>query len=304
MNTGTVFRATGSWYDVSDGGRIVQCRLRGKIRLQGSRATNPVVVGDIVDYEFDDTEQAVITAIHPRRNYIIRRASNLSKESHVIAANIDLAVVIASLAEPTTSYEFIDRFLVTCEAYHIPAIIALNKIDIARMHPEALDEFRYNYTLAGYQVVELSATSGEGVEALRTMFSGKTTLLSGNSGVGKSSLIKAIHPDADIRISAVSESHHKGRHTTTFSQVYPLTGGGFVIDTPGIKGFGLIDIDPRELCRYFPDLMRFAPDCRFYNCTHNHEPGCAVEDALEQGMVSPWRYDSYLKMLEGDEKYR
>ena len=302
--TGIVFRATGSWYDVFDGEKVVECRLRGKIRLTGSRATNPVVVGDVVDVEHDPSGETLITAIHPRRNYIIRRASNLSKESHIIAANIDQAAVVVSLANPATSYEFIDRFLVTCEAYHIPAVLALNKIDLAKKEPDLLEEFRGVYSLAGYRIIELSATEGTNIGEFKDFLHGKTTLVSGNSGVGKSSLIKAIEPGIDIRMGEVSQSHHKGKHTTTFSQVYPLSDGGYVIDTPGIKGFGLMDLDRRELCRYFPDLMKFAPGCRYYNCTHNHEPGCAVEEALAEGGISPQRYESYLKMLEGDEKYR
>ncbi|MDR0510516.1 MAG: ribosome small subunit-dependent GTPase A [Rikenellaceae bacterium] len=328
MPSGLVLKATGSRYDVLDGERTIVCRLRGKIRLEGSRATNPVVVGDVVDYQWDAADdisdgasEALITAIHPRRNYIIRRASNLSKESHVIAANIDLAVVVATLSNPVTSYEFIDRFLVTCEAYHIPAVVALNKIDLARREPQRLQEFKTVYTKAGYPVIELSATEGEGIETLRELLrggcpcgpeqglvdlalKGRTTLVAGNSGVGKSSLIRALEPAAAPRIGEVSASHRKGKHTTTFSQLYPLAGGGYLIDTPGVKGFGLIDLTPRELCRYMPDMMRLAPQCRYYNCTHTHEPDCAVIDAASTGEVSRERYESYLKMVEDDEKYR
>ena len=306
VRTAIVFRATGSWYTVRDeaSGEQVECRLRGRIRLSGSRSTNPVVVGDMVDFEVEPGGEAAITAIHPRRNYIIRRASNLSKESHIIAANLDQAVVVASLAEPATSYEFIDRVLVTCEAYRIPATVVLNKIDLLERVPQLREEFRSVYESAGYTVLEVSATRGDNIQAMRELLNGKTTLVAGNSGVGKSSLIRAVEPGADLRTGEVSASHHKGKHTTTFSQVYTLSGGGYVIDTPGIKGFGLIDFDPRELCRYFPEMMRHAPHCRFYNCTHDHEPGCAVAEAVARGEISQQRYESYLKMLEQDGKYR
>lgn len=303
--TATVVQSTGSWYRLrSDSGEWVEARIRGKLRLRGSRSTSPVVVGDRVDYRFDARGEAVITDIRPRRNYIIRRSPNLSKESHIIAANIDQAFLVVSLFSPSTSYEFIDRFLVTCEAYRIPATILLNKIDLARTRPQELGEFLETYSLAGYRVLTLSAADGEGVEGLRELLAGRTTLLSGNSGVGKSTLVAALEPGADVRTGAVSEFHHKGKHTTTFSQMYPLSDGGFLIDTPGIKGFGLLDIGADELAHYFPDLMRFAPGCQFYNCTHVHEPGCAVQQAVREGRIAFRRYESYLKMLDEDEKYR
>lgn len=303
--TATVVQSTGSWYRLrSDSGEWVEARIRGKLRLRGSRSTSPVVVGDRVDYRFDARGEAVITDIRPRRNYIIRRSPNLSKESHIIATNIDQAFLVVSLFSPSTSYEFIDRFLVTCEAYRIPATILLNKIDLARTRPQELGEFLETYSLAGYRVLTLSAADGEGVEGLRELLAGRTTLLSGNSGVGKSTLVAALEPGADVRTGAVSEFHHKGKHTTTFSQMYPLSDGGFLIDTPGIKGFGLLDIGADELARYFPDLMRFAPGCQFYNCTHVHEPGCAVQQAVREGRIAFRRYESYLKMLDEDEKYR
>ena len=301
----TVVQSTGSWYRLrSDSGEWIEARIRGRLRLRGSRSTSPVVVGDRVDYMFDARGEAVITDIRPRSNYIIRRSPNLSKESHIIAANIDQAFLVVSLFSPSTSYEFIDRFLVTCEAYKIPATILLNKIDLARTRPQELEEFLETYCLAGYHVLTLSAAGGEGVERLRELLAGRTTLLSGNSGVGKSTLVAALEPEADVRTGEVSEYHHKGKHTTTFSQMYPLTGGGYLIDTPGIKGFGLIDIGADELARYFPDLMRFAPDCQYYNCTHVHEPGCAVQEAVQEGGIAFHRYESYLKMLDEDEKYR
>lgn len=300
--TGTVVRATGSWYDVLHDGAAVRCRIRGRLRLRGVRSTNPVVVGDEVTCEADAGSDYVICDISPRRNYVIRRASNLSKESHIIAANVDQALLMATLRSPETATEFVDRFLVTCEAYKVPVTILLSKIDL--QDPQAVADFHAVYESAGYRVMEVSSATGEGVGAVHELLKGRTTLVSGNSGVGKSTLIRAIDPSLDIRTGEISESHHKGRHTTTFSTMYPLAEGGAVIDTPGIKGFGLIDIDDAELWHYFPEMMRTAPDCRFYNCTHTHEPGCAVVEAVERGQIAYPRYESYLKILDEDEKYR
>ena len=300
--TATVVRATGSWYDVLHDGETVRCRIRGRLRLKGVRSTNPVVVGDEVAGEADEGGDYVIADILPRRNYVIRRASNLSKESHIIAANVDQALLMASLRSPETPTEFVDRFLVTCEAYKVPVTILLSKLDL--QDAEAVAEFRAVYEGAGYRVLEVSVREGRGVEEVRELLAGRTTLVSGNSGVGKSTLIQAIDPSLDIRTGEISESHHKGRHTTTFSTMYPLAGGGAVIDTPGIKGFGLIDIDEAELWHYFPEMMRVAPACRFYNCTHTHEPGCAVTEAVKAGEIAWPRYESYLKIRDEDEKYR
>ena len=300
--TATVVRATGSWYDVLHDGETVRCRIRGRLRLKGVRSTNPVVVGDEVACEADEGGDYVIADILPRRNYVIRRASNLSKESHIIAANVDQALLMASLRSPETPTEFVDRFLVTCEAYKVPVTILLSKLDL--QDAEAVAEFRAVYEGAGYRVLEVSVREGRGVEEVRELLAGRTALVSGNSGVGKSTLIQAIDPLLDIRTGEISESHHKGRHTTTFSTMYPLAGGGAVIDTPGIKGFGLIDIDEAELWHYFPEMMRVAPACRFYNCTHTHEPGCAVTEAVKAGEIAWPRYESYLKIRDEDEKYR
>uniref|UniRef100_UPI0040252CBF ribosome small subunit-dependent GTPase A n=1 Tax=Alistipes shahii TaxID=328814 RepID=UPI0040252CBF len=300
--TATVVRATGSWYDVLHDGETVRCRIRGRLRLKGVRSTNPVVVGDEVACEADEGGDYVIADILPRRNYVIRRASNLSKESHIIAANVDQALLMASLRSPETPTEFVDRFLVTCEAYKVPVTILLSKLDL--QDAEAVAEFRAVYEGAGYRVLEVSVREGRGVEEVRELLAGRTTLVSGNSGVGKSTLIQAIDPSLDIRTGEISESHHKGRHTTTFSTMYPLAGGGAVIDTPGIKGFGLIDIDEAELWHYFPEMMRVTPACRFYNCTHTHEPGCAVTEAVKAGEIAWPRYESYLKIRDEDEKYR
>lgn len=301
---GVVLRATGSLYEVLLGERTVSCRIRGRLRLKGVRSTNPVVVGDIVRCERDETGETVIADVEPRRNYIIRRASNLSKESHIIAANLDQALLVATLFSPETAPEFIDRFLVTCEAYKVPVTILLAKADLARTAPEAMAAFHDTYERAGYRVIDVSATEGEGVDTVRDLLRGRTTLLSGNSGVGKSTLVAAVERTAEVRTAEISRSHHKGRHTTTFSTMYPLSEGGYIIDTPGIKGFGLIDIDDAELAHYFPEMMRWQPECRYYNCSHTHEPHCAVIEAVERGDIALSRYESYLKILDEDDKYR
>ncbi len=301
---GVVLRATGSLYEVLLGERTVSCRIRGRLRLKGVRSTNPVVVGDIVRCERDETGETVIADVEPRRNYIIRRASNLSKESHIIAANLDQALLVATLFSPETAPEFIDRFLVTCEAYKVPVTILLAKADLARTVSEAMAAFHDTYERAGYRVIDVSATEGEGVDTVRDLLRGRTTLLSGNSGVGKSTLVAAVERTAEVRTAEISRSHHKGRHTTTFSTMYPLSEGGYIIDTPGIKGFGLIDIDDAELAHYFPEMMRWLPECRYYNCSHTHEPHCAVIEAVERGDIAMSRYESYLKILDEDDKYR
>lgn len=305
--TGIVTQSTGLIYYVrrEGDGQSVECRIRGKLRLKGARSTNPVVVGDTVDCECDERGEYAISNIHPRTNYIIRRSPNLSKESHIIAANIDQAAIVVTLFSPTTNIEFIDRFLVTCEAYKVPATILLNKSDLLIGEAAgAAEEFCNIYSLAGYHVLKVSATEGSNIDSLRQFLKGKTTLLSGNSGVGKSTIIQAVEPGTELRTGAISDYHHKGRHTTTFSKMYSLSLGGDVIDSPGIKGFGLLDIEPQELSHYFPDLMRYAPACQFYNCTHQHEPGCGVQQAVMEGYIAPSRYESYLKILEEDEKYR
>ncbi len=301
---GEVIRATGSWYDVVCDGRTVRCRIRGKLRLKGVRTTNPVVVGDVVRVECGPEGDPVISAVCPRRNYVIRRASNLSKEAHIIAANVDRALLLATLFDPETPREFIDRFLLTCEAYRIPATVVLAKCDLARRTPEAMADFVDTYRGAGYEVVELAALEDEGVGRIRELVAGGTTLVAGNSGVGKSTLIGKIDPTFDPRTGEISESSRKGCHTTTFSTVYTLPDGGRIIDTPGIKGFGLIDIDNTELWHYFREMIATAGECRFYNCTHTHEPGCAVREAVEAGRIAWSRYESYLKIMDEDEKYR
>ena len=300
---GLVMRATGSWYEVLHEGEVLRCRMRGKLRLRGVRSTNPVVVGDTVHCEAGEDGEWVIVDIAPRHNYIIRRASNLSKESHIIASNIDRAMLVVTLIEPITAVEFIDRFLVTCEAYKVPVTILLAKIDLLRETPELIEQFHHVYEGAGYEVIDISATEGIGVERVKAMLSGKTTLLSGNSGVGKSTLIGAIDPTIEIRTGEISDSFHKGKHTTTFSTMY-RTADGFIIDTPGVKGFGLIDIDDKELWHYFPEMISRAGECKFFNCTHTHEPHCAVIEAVKREEIAFSRYESYLKILDEDDKYR
>ena len=300
---GLVMRATGSWYEVLHEGEVLRCRMRGKLRLRGVRSTNPVVVGDTVHCECGEDGEWVIVDIAPRHNYIIRRASNLSKESHIIASNIDRAMLVVTLVEPVTAVEFIDRFLVTCEAYKVPVTILLAKIDLLQDNPEAVAEFHRIYEGAGYEVIDISATQGIGVERVKAMLSGKTTLLSGNSGVGKSTLIGAIDPTIDIRTGEISDSFHKGKHTTTFSTMYRVA-DGYIIDTPGVKGFGLIDIDEKELWHYFPEMISRAGECKFFNCTHTHEPHCAVIEAVKREEIAFSRYESYLKILDEDDKYR
>ena len=300
---GIVTSATGSWYEVATERGTLNCRIRGRLRLKGVRSTNPVVVGDRVVVE-PDGDSSVIVEIVPRRNYVIRRASNLSKESHIIAANIDHALLIVTLHSPTTPKEFVDRFLITCEAYKVPVSIVLGKADtLTEEWAAEAEEFTAIYEDAGYEVLRLSSTTGEGVEHIRAMLRGRTTLVAGNSGVGKSTLIGSIDPTLEIRTGEISDSHQQGKHTTTSSPMCPHQ-GRYIIDTPARKRFGPSDIDDNELCRYFPEMMRLAPECRFYNCTHTHEPGCAVTEAVKEGRVAWSRYESYLKILDEDDKYR
>lgn len=311
---GRVVRNTGSFYVVepSDGGTPVNCKVKGSFRIKGIRTTNPVAVGDIVTFCMPDSDDApaYITAIHPRRNYIIRRASNLSKESHIIAANIDLALLVVTLAEPVTSTTFIDRFLATARAYDVEAVLAINKADILTGDDdrEYLDAVTYLYRSIGYKVIVVSARTGEGIDELRQLLKGKVTLFSGNSGVGKSTLINALIPGLGLKTAEISQSHGTGMHTTTFSELFHLPGddGGCIIDTPGVRGFGTVDFDKHEVAHYFPELFEISQNCRFGNCTHTHEPGCAVRQALEDNLIAPSRYASYLSILEDEDedKYR
>ena len=306
---GLVIRNTGSNYIVRlDDGREVPCRVKGNFRIKGIRTTNPVAVGDEVEVSKAADDADYITAITPRRNYIIRRASNLSKESHILASNLDLAALVISLREPSTPMAFIDRFLATAEAYAIPAMLILNKSDIWDDDDRELAEgLKILYKSIGYPVVEVSAKNGQGIDELRKILQGKTTLLAGNSGVGKSSLINVLVPGADLKTGKISDIHHTGMHTTTFSEMIDIPGGGHLIDIPGVRGFGTIDFQPNEVGHYFPEIFRFSHDCKYGDCKHVGEPGCAVLQAVEDHYISESRYASYLSILdeiENPEKYR
>lgn len=311
-NTATVVKHTGSHYMLSrlPEWNLFPAVLRGRIRLKGRTATNPVAVGDVVVYESDNglptlENPAVIKSVQERRNYVIRKSANLSRQAHIIAANIDQAFIVVTLDFPEVKLPFLDRILVTCEVYNVHPVIVLNKIDLFReAYSEQLEAFHRVYEGAGYRVMEVSALKGEGVDALRESCRGRISLFSGVSGVGKSSLIKAMDPGLELKIGEISEAHLQGRHTTTFYEMYPLSSGGFIIDTPGIRGFGLVDIEPEEIALYFPEMLKASEGCRFTPCTHTHEPGCAVKAAVEEGTVSYERYSSYLGMLEEGRKYR
>jgi ribosome biogenesis GTPase len=306
--TGTVFRHTGSHYLVKNSliEKPVDCVVRGKLRLNDATTTNPIAVGDEVEFELQNEHEGVITAVCPRRNYIIRRASNLSREAHIIAANVDCAYLVVTLAHPRTAWEFIDRFLVTCEAYKVPVKILINKTDLYNeAENEAKARFTQIYTAVGYEIMDVSAKTGLHIDTLRGDMKGRLCLFSGVSGVGKSSLINAIDAALNARTGTLSASHLKGTHTTTFYEVFELAAGGYIIDTPGIKGFGLVDVEKEELYHFFPELFRVAPGCKFNPCTHTHEPHCAVLQAVDEGRISAERYNSYLKMFnDNHEKYR
>lgn len=305
---GLVIKNTGSGYWVRlDDGRTLLCKVKGNFRLKGIRTTNPVAVGDIVNIDLIGEDSAYITEIKPRKNYIIRKASNLSKESHILAANLSQTLLVVTIAYPETNLVFIDRFLATAEAYQVPAILAFNKTDIYdEEESELLDAVINLYETIGYKCIKVSAVTGMGVDELRSELKGKTTLLSGNSGVGKSSLINALIPDAGLKTGDISSSHGTGMHTTTFSEMFDLPEGGAVIDTPGIKGFGTIDFKETEVSHYFPEIFKVSAECRFNNCTHRNEPGCAVLKALDEHIISQSRYASYLSILEdiNGGKYR
>ena len=304
---GLVVKNTGSWYTVlTDDDQLFDCKVKGNFRLKGIRSTNPVAVGDRVQIVTNQEGTAFITEIEDRRNYIIRKSINLSKQSHIIAANVDQALLVVTVNYPQTSTTFIDRFLASAEAYRVPVILVFNKTDLLDA-----DEARYQqmmitlYETIGYQCLQVSAETGEGVEDLKKLLPGKITLLSGNSGVGKSTLINRLVPGANLRTSEISDAHNTGLHTTTFSEMIPME-GGWVIDTPGIKGFGTFDMEPEDLTSYFKEIFHYSQNCRFSNCTHTHEPGCAVLKALEDHLISQSRYQSYLSMLNDKEegKYR
>lgn len=305
---GLVIKNTGSWYSVkTDTGKVVECKIKGNFRLKGIRSTNPVAVGDNVEIALNSEGTAFITHIEERRNYIIRKSQNLSKQSHILAANVDQAFLIVTVNYPQTSTTFIDRFLASAEAYSVPVVLVFNKCDIL-----SDDERHYQqsmihlYETIGYECREVSATTGEGVDGLHALLKGKITLLSGNSGVGKSTLINKILPGANLRTAEISDAHNTGMHTTTFSEMLELPEGGYIIDTPGIKGFGTFNMEPEELTSYFPEIFHFSKGCKFSNCTHTHEPGCAVLKAIDDHYIAQSRYQSYLNMLEDkdENKYR
>lgn len=301
---GIITKSTGSWYTVLDyQGKRHLCRLRGKFKISGSKSTNPIAVGDRVSFHIDEeTSKGVIDNIYPRSNYIIRKATNLSRRTHVIAANLDQAMVIVTLAEPRTSTGFIDRFLVTCEAYSIPAIMVFNKTDLYPTElSEYMEELMEQYRGLGYSCLGVSAINGENLDAFQHILSNKTTLLAGHSGVGKSTLINAIDPTLNLKVQEISSAHLKGKHTTTFAEMFSLQKGGFIIDTPGIKEFGIVDFDPEELSHFFPEMRNLFNKCRFNNCTHLNEPGCRVKQEVEQGNISISRYSNYLNMLLGED---
>lgn len=287
--------------------------LKGRVRLSGSDSTNPVAVGDRVKYDFSETpsmeKPASVVEVLDRRNHVIRRSTNLSRQSHVIAANLDRAYIVVTLFFPEIKLPFLDRILLTCEVYGIPAAIVLNKVDIFRQNfPEQLADFHRIYESAGYEVIETSAKTGEGIDALRKSIGnrdeGRICLFSGESGVGKSSIIKALDPDLEPKIGGISLAHLQGKHTTSLYEMYPLSSGGFIIDSPGLRGFGLTGLKKEEISLYFPEMLRIAEQCRFAPCTHTHEPGCAVKQAVEDGIISRERFSSYLGMLEEDKKFR
>lgn len=305
---GLVVKNTGSWYTVkTDDGKTVESKIKGNFRLKGIRSTNPVAVGDRVEIIRNQEGTAFITNIQERRNYIIRKSQNLSKQSHIIAANIDQAFLVVTINHPQTSTTFIDRFLASAEAYGVPVIIIFNKTDL--LTPEErhyLELMMTLYDTVGYRCEAISAERGDGVANLLEFLKDKTTLLSGNSGVGKSTLINRILPGVNLRTAEISDSHNTGMHTTTFSEMLELPVGGYIIDTPGIKGFGTFDMKPEEITSYFKEIFQFSKDCRFNNCTHTHEPGCAVQKAVEEHYIAPSRYQSYLSMLDDkdENKYR
>lgn len=306
--TGTVYKSTGSWYTVkSENGDFVECRMKGKFRIKGIKSTNPIAVGDIVDYELDETSDAVtgtIHNIHERKNYIVRKSVNLSKQIHIIASNIDQVFLLITIDNPPTTTSFIDRFLVTAEAYGIEAILVFNKIDT--LTEQTLDDqlyLQHIYSEIGYKCLRISSTENKGVDKLKELMIGKVSMFSGHSGVGKSTLVNAMEPSLHLKTSVISEQSKQGQHTTTFAEMYDLSFDARIIDTPGIKGFGIVDMEPSEISGYFPEFFRLKDQCKFNNCLHKEEPHCAIKAALEKDEIAWSRYNSYLKILEGDDEH-
>lgn len=312
MKTGIVIKSTGSWYTVKDeNGTFIECKIKGNLRITGIRSTNPIAVGDNVEFteskSENETNQTIglINKIEKRKNYIIRKSPNLSKESHIIAANIDQAFLIVTIQYPNTTTTFIDRFLVSAEAYRIPCHLIFNKIDIYNSEQTAqMDTLIETYEKAGYTCLKISAQNKIGLEILKSMMMNKLTVFSGHSGVGKSTIINTIQPSINIRTGKISDAHFSGKHTTTYSEMFELDFGGYIIDTPGIKGFGILEMAKEEISHYFPEIFKLLSNCQYYNCTHTHEPNCAVKKAVDDGEIAQSRYASYLSMLEDEGKYR
>lgn len=307
---GIVYKSTGSWYTVkAENGDFYECRIKGKFRIKGIKSTNPVAVGDSVRFEVEtigDDTIGIINEIETRKNYIVRKSVNLSKQTHIIAANLDQVFLLVTLNNPPTYPVFIDRFLITAEAYEIPVVLLFNKVDTYA--PEELDEIKFLaalYRNIGYTCIGISAATGKNVDKVKEMMKGKTSMFSGHSGVGKSTLVNAIEPDLDIKTKQISQQHAQGQHTTTFAEMFDLSFNARIIDTPGIKGFGIVDMEKEEIGNYFPEFFELKQDCKFNNCIHVDEPKCAVKDALENGDIAWSRYNSYLQMIKGeDENYR
>lgn len=313
MKKGIVIKSTGSWYTVKTSeGEIIDCRIKGNFRIKGIRSTNPIAVGDQVeltvmqeDSNAEGLQVGLINNIIERKNYIIRKSPNLSKESHIIAANIDQAFLIVTISQPLTSTTFIDRFLVSAEAYRIPCRLIFNKIDLYQDEQlQKMESMIAVYEKIGYICLKVSATENTGMDTLKEMIKDKTNVFSGHSGVGKSTIINSLQPGIGLKTGNISEAHHSGKHTTTYSEMISLDFGGYIIDTPGIKGFGLLEMEKEEISHYFPEMFQLLNDCQYYNCTHTHEPGCAVKKAVAEGEIAESRYDTYLGLLDGDEKYR
>ncbi|MBF01611.1 ribosome small subunit-dependent GTPase A [Flavobacterium coralii] len=305
--TGLVYKSTGSWYTVkADDGTFYECRIKGKFRIKGITSTNPVAVGDVVDFDIEENNNGVITNIHERKNYIIRKSVNLSKQVHIIASNIDKLFLLVTINNPPTTTSFIDRFLITAEAYDIEAILVFNKLDTYTR--EAEDEMLYLkfiYSRIGYKCLKVSATEGKGLDTLKAEMQGNVSMFSGHSGVGKSTLVNALQPSLNLKTKEISEQHSQGQHTTTFAEMFDLDFDAKIIDTPGIRGFGIVDMEPDEIGDYFPEFFALKEECKFNNCLHKEEPHCAVKEALDNDEVAWSRYRSYLQMLEGDdETYR